>query len=145
MPSGTTCVFCQIVSGQREAHFVHRDELVSAFMDIQPVTRGHLLVIPNEHAPGLDALPVADAERLFTAAQELARALRQSELRPDGFNLFLADGRAAGQAVFHAHLHVIPRYPGDNLGVRLPPDYHRRPAREELAQRAAQIRAARTR
>jgi diadenosine tetraphosphate (Ap4A) HIT family hydrolase len=78
--------------------------------------------------------------RLFRVGQELAQALRASGIRCEGVNLFLADGVAAGQEVFHVHLHVIPRYMGDGFGFRFGPDYSRLPARSQLDQAAAAIR-----
>src|SRR5688500_6690660 len=112
------CVFCQIVEGAARASFVFRDELVSAFLDIRPVTPGHLLVIPNEHVTHTHDLPDATAAAAFPVARRLARVLRTSDaVRADGVNLFTADGAAAGQEVFHAHLHVIPRFAGDGFEV----------------------------
>jgi len=135
------CVFCQILDGRIPASLVHRDELCTAFMDIQPVTPGHILVVPNVHAASLGELPDDAGARMFRVAQRLARALRQSGVRCEGVNLFLADGKAAGQEVFHVHLHVFPRYPGDGFGLRFGPGYQQRPARAELDGIATKIRA----
>ena len=134
------CIFCDILAGAARASFVHRDELVSAFLDIRPVTPGHLLVIPNQHVVYTHHLPDATADRLFAVARRLARSLRQTDaVRADGINLFVADGEAAEQEVFHAHLHVIPRFPGDGFVVdaaawRNPP-----PTREGLDAAAAAL------
>lgn len=112
------CIFCDIVAGEAPASFVHRDELVSAFLDIRPVTPGHLLVIPNEHVACTHDLADATADRLFVVARRLSRTLRQTDaVRAEGVNLFVADGEPAGQEVFHAHLHVIPRFRGDGFVV----------------------------
>ena len=136
------CIFCAIVAGDSPASVVHRDDLVSAFMDIQPVTPGHLLVVPNEHHAELRGLTDPVADRLFAIARGLARALPRSGLRADGTNVLAADGAAAGQEVFHAHLHVIPRYADDGFVIdaaawRGPP-----PDRKQLDEWAARIRAA---
>ena len=142
MTSG--CIFCRIIAGDAEASFVHRDELVSAFLDIRPVTPGHLLVVSNEHAVAMHELPDATADRIFAVGRRFARTLRETDVvRAEGTNLFVADGEAAGQDVFHAHLHVIPRFTGDGFTIdaaawRDPP-----PARDELTRRAVAIRAAR--
>lgn len=77
---------------------------------------------------------------MFRVAQCLATALRKSGLRCEGVNFFLADGEAAGQEVFHTHLHVFPRYRGDGFGLRLPPGYSERPERKELNEIAAKLR-----
>jgi histidine triad (HIT) family protein len=136
------CIFCQILAGQAPASFVCRDERCSAFMDIQPVNPGHLLVVPNTHAPYLAELDGETAAHLMRVAQRLAAALRASGLRCEGVNLFLADGETAGQEVFHVHLHVMPRYAGDGFGLRFGPHYGRRPPRRVLEGAAEQIRRA---
>jgi len=136
------CVFCRIIAGDEAASLVYRDELCVAFMDIQPVNPGHLLIVPLTHAAQLAELDVASAERLMSVAQRLGLALRQSSLRCEGVNLLLADGEAAGQDVFHVHLHAVPRFAGDGFGFRFSPGYHQRPPRADLDQAAALIRAA---
>ena len=114
------CIFCRIVRGEAEAHVVYHDDRVTAFLDIHPVTRGHLLVVPHRHAPDLASLDPLDAAAMVAAAQRLAQALRRAPLGVEGVNLHLADGAAAGQSVEHAHLHVIPRTTGDGFGFRRP-------------------------
>lgn len=142
------CVFCDIVAGALPASVVYRDNLCCAFMDIQPVNPGHLLVVPLEHAASLSALDPDTGGHMFTVAQRLAAALyaasasSSSGLRCQGVNLFLADGALAGQEVFHVHLHVIPRYAGDSFGLRFGPGYGRRLQRGELDRAAGEIRAA---
>src|ERR1700691_1730212 len=98
------CIFCQIVANQVPASIVFEDEMVMAFMDIRPVTKGHLLVVPREHCPYLGDVPSEVAARIFTVAQHLAAAIRKSTLKSEGINLFYADGEAAFQEVFHSHL-----------------------------------------
>lgn len=129
--SMSDCIFCDIVAGEAPASFVHRDELVSAFLDIRPVTPGHMLVIPNEHVTFTHDLPDTTAERLFAVARRLARTLRRTDgVRADGVNVFVADGEAAEQEVFHAHLHVIPRFPGDGFEIDAAAWRHPVPTRE---------------
>ena len=135
------CVFCRIIAGELEASVVHEDERTLAFLDIQPLTSGHLLVVPRQHASSLADLDPEDGEELFRVAQGAAAALRQSVLRCEGVNFFLADGAAAGQDVFHVHLHVFARFPGDGFGLQLPPGYAMRP-REELDAAALALRQA---
>jgi histidine triad (HIT) family protein len=120
MIPSSACIFCRIVAGEAEASLVYRDEAVTAFMDAHPVAEGHLLVVPNQHASGLADLDEADAGRMIAAARRLAEALRRSGLPCEGVNLLLADGVAAGQSVFHCHLHVIPRTSRDGFGFRRP-------------------------
>ncbi len=137
-PLATDCIFCRIAAGDAAASVVHDDGEILAFMDIRPVTPGHLLVIPRRHAPYLADLDEATGGRIFVAAQQLAAALRASGLRCEGVNLFLADGEAAFQEVFHTHLHVIPRFAGDTF--RISADWSSSPAREELDAQAERIR-----
>lgn len=136
------CVFCEIIARREPASMVYRDELVCAFMDIQPVNTGHLLVIPLVHATYLSDLDATVGERMFSAAQRLAAAIRRTDIRCEGINLFLADGVAAGQEVFHTHLHVFPRFEGDGFGLRHPPEYHSLPGRASLEAIAESIRNA---
>jgi histidine triad (HIT) family protein len=137
-----SCVFCKILDGSAEASFVYRDDLVSAFMDHQPINPGHVLVIPNSHAAYLAELQPETGARIFTVAQRLAQAVRDSNLRCQGVNLFLADGEAAFQEVFHVHLHVIPRYSGDGFRLTFPSGYSTRPPRFELDLAADNIKNA---
>lgn len=134
----TDCVFCRILAGELPGTFLHRDEHCAAFMDLQPVNPGHLLVVPLEHAAHLADLDGAIAAHLMRVGHAMAAALRGSGLRCEGVNLFLADGEAAGQEVFHVHLHVFPRFQGDGFGLTLGPDYGPR-QRSELEESAAKI------
>jgi histidine triad (HIT) family protein len=134
------CIICKLLSGELEVSLVHQDDLCGAFMDIQPVTPGHMLVVPNRHAAYLSELTEDEGAQIFRVGQRLAAALRKSGVKCEGVNFFLADGEAAGQEVFHVHLHVFPRYAGDGFGLKLPPDYTDLPEREELNEIAAGIR-----
>lgn len=136
------CIFCDILAGKLPVSMVYQDELCSAFMDIQPVNPGHLLVVPNIHAAYLADLDPETGAQLFRVAQRLAGALRTSGLPCEGVNLFLADGEAAMQEVFHVHLHVIPRFSGDGFGLRFGPNYLNKSERAALDQAAVQIRGA---
>jgi histidine triad (HIT) family protein len=115
--SDTECIFCKIVAGELPAQKVHEDEHTIAFMDINPATRGHALVIPRRHARDLTEIPPEDLQAVAVAAQRLARRMAD-RLDIDGINLLNSCGEAAWQTVFHFHLHVIPRYRNDPL--RLP-------------------------
>ena len=136
------CVFCEILAGRLASSRLYQDERCTAFMDIQPVNPGHLLVVPNVHAAFLADLDEETGAQMFRVAQRLAGALRRSGVRCEGVNFWLADGEAALQEVFHAHLHVLPRYAHDGFGFRFGPTYFQRPDRAELDAIAGQIRAA---
>jgi len=141
MDQSMSCIFCDILAGRVSASWVYQDEQAAAFMDIQLVTTGHMLVVPRQHATRLAELEVEAGAQLFRVGQRIAQALRQSGLPCEGVNFFLADGEAAGQEVFHVHLHVFPRYAGDGFGLKFGPHYRTLPARAALDQAAEQIKA----
>ena len=134
------CIFCDIANGQSEATFVHRDNLVCAFMDIQPVNPGHVLIVPNQHATYLADLPEEMGAGIFRVAQRLAAGLRCCRARCEGVNFFLADGEAAMQEIFHVHLDVFPRFQGDGFGLTFPDRYFPKPPRTDLEERTTAIR-----
>lgn len=110
-----TCVFCAIVAGEAPAVTVLDTEHVLAFLDIRPIARGHVLVVPKKHSADLDSLDPATGSAVFAAGQRISKALRRSDLRTDGANLVVNDGKAAFQTVFHTHLHIVPRWRGDTV------------------------------
>ncbi len=136
--TAAACPFCEIIAGRLPSSQLYAEDLVLAFLDIRPVTTGHLLVVPRAHAASLAELPEPTGAAMFTAAHRLARALRASGLPCDGVNFFLADGAVAGQEVWHAHLHVLPRFADD--GFKLSASFQS-PERAELDATAARIRA----
>ena len=111
------CLFCRIVAGELPATVVESDERTMAFMDINPATRGHALVIPRAHTADLHAIDPVDLAACAHTAQRVAARARDA-LGADGVNLLSSTGAAAWQTVFHFHVHVIPRYADDPL--RLP-------------------------
>ena len=111
------CIFCKIVAGELPATIVAEDEHTVSFMDINPATRGHALVVPREHAQDLLSIDSGELSHVMVAAQRLA-ATAKERLGADGVNLINSCGSAAWQTVFHFHVHVIPRYDDDPL--RLP-------------------------
>ena len=108
------CIFCKIVAGELPAEIVDSDEHTVAFMDINPATRGHALVIPRTHSSDLLDISDEDLERTMVAARRLAAKMEET-LAPAGFNILNACRPAAWQTVFHYHLHVVPRYDDDPL------------------------------
>ena len=140
MPSDLDCIFCRIVAGAADASSVYEDDSIVAFMDVFPVNEGHLLVIPRNHYASIGEVPPDIAARMFLVAQKLAAAIRNSPLRAEGINFFLADGAAAYQEVFHSHLHVVPRFTGDRFRIHI--DRYTNPDRSELDRVAAAIRIA---
>jgi histidine triad (HIT) family protein len=111
------CIFCKIVAGELPATIVAEGERSVAFMDIQPASRGHALVIPRAHCKDVHEIEPDDLRAVALMAKDLATRMRDV-LGADGVNLLNSNGSAAWQTVFHFHMHVIPRYEGDPL--RLP-------------------------
>ena len=136
------CIFCKILHNQAPASIIYRGEICTAFMDIQPVNPGHILVVPNRHAANLAGLEPLEGGQLFQIAQKMASALYQSGIPCEGVNFFLADGEAAFQDVFHVHLHVFPRFHGDGFRLKMNPKYEHLPERNELDRQAEKIRNA---
>lgn len=110
-----SCVFCAIVAGDAPAIRVYEDDDHLAILDIRPIVRGHVLVIPKAHTVDLTDTPPDTVAALMRIGQRVARAARASQLHADGNNIVVNDGEAAFQSVFHIHLHVAPRRAGDKL------------------------------
>ena len=140
MSKPNDCVFCKLISGELEVSMVYQDDCCSALLDHQPINPGHALVVPTRHASNLAELDEEEGAQLFRVARRLAGALRNSGVKCEGVNISLADGEAAGQEVFHVHLHVFPRYVGDGFKVRFGPHYANKPERQELNEIADWIR-----
>jgi histidine triad (HIT) family protein len=130
------CIFCKIVAGELPAEIVQEDEQTLAFMDINPWTRGHALVIPRTHSKNLYEVGGDDLASTMAASKRLAERMRE-RLRCDGVNLLNACEPAAWQTVFHFHVHVIPRYDEDPLQLPTKPQ---QAEQEQLAQVAAELR-----
>jgi histidine triad (HIT) family protein len=137
MSSEENCVFCRIVRGELPCQEVARDDATISFMDIAPVTDGHTLVVTREHYSNLFEAPPEALAGIMATAKRVAHAIR-TVLAPDGLMVFQLNGAAAGQTVFHYHMHLMPRADGEPLALhaRTPGD----PAR--LAELAALFRSA---
>ena len=131
------CVFCRIIAKQIPATVVHEDEHTLAFMDIGQVNPGHVLVAARAHVEQVYGLDDVQAAAVFRSVARLARAIRDA-FSPQGMSLYQANGKAAGQTVFHFHIHLVPRYENDGMALAWPV---KNPAREQLEQNAALIRA----
>ena len=113
------CIFCKIVAGQIPCTKVYEDAACLAFMDINPISPGHTLVIPKKHYEAIGQMPADEAAALFRPVPSLAAAVKAA-LGAEALNVLQNNGRAAGQAVDHLHVHIIPRWAGDGLGFRWP-------------------------
>jgi len=132
----TDCIFCKIVAGQIPSTRVFEDEHTLAFMDIGQVNPGHVLVAVKKHADNLYALDDAQAAAVARASTRVARAIREA-FKPEGLSVYQANGKAAGQTVFHYHVHLLPRHAGDGMEFTWPV---KNPPREMLEGYAAKIR-----
>jgi histidine triad (HIT) family protein len=132
------CVFCRIVAGSIPASVVHEDAETLAFMDLGQVNPGHVLIAVKRHAQDIYALDERQAAALYAAASRVARAIREA-FAPQGLSVYQANGKAAGQTVFHLHLHLVPRHEGDGMNLSWPV---KNPPRDKLEEHAARIRSA---
>jgi histidine triad (HIT) family protein len=133
-----SCPFCDLIHGAGEVSMCYEDVDVVAFLDIQPVNPGHLLVVPREHYESLEDIPHALATHLFEVAMQLAPVVKRVG-DAAGMNVVVNSGAAAGQDVFHFHVHVIPRRPGDGFDIPLPFAGSQMPDRTVLDANAARI------
>ena len=135
MPIRDNCIFCRIVAGAARSHPVWDDPDTLAFMDVSPLATGHVLVIPKPHWENLFETPAPALAAVMDTAKRVAHAIRET-IAPPGLGVYQVNGRAAGQTVFHYHVHLIPRHKGISL------DLHGRSRadRNELARVADQIR-----
>ena len=108
------CIFCKIVKGEIPCQKVYENDKIFAFLDIMPVNKGHTLIIPKEHYPALLDLPDDVLAEIAKAAKKVSKAVVRAT-GADGFNIGQNNGEAAGQAVFHFHMHIIPRFNNDGL------------------------------
>jgi histidine triad (HIT) family protein len=131
------CIFCKIVAGELPAEVVQEDDHTIAFMDLNPWTRGHALVVPRNHSTNLYEAPEDDLRNAAEASKRLALTMRE-RLGCDGVNLLNCCEPAAWQTVFHLHIHVIPRYDGDPLQLPVRPQ---QAERDTLSAVAAELRS----
>jgi histidine triad (HIT) family protein len=145
---GNRCIFCEIVKQGRPASMVWQDAACSSFLDIHPITRGHVLVIPQAHVGRLVDLEAEDRAHLFAVSNRILQALYTCGLARDGANILVNDGQAANQHIPHVHIHLIPRSKGDTpkvaglLVARMFNQFGRAAPRGQLDAVAAKIRQA---
>lgn len=137
MPAKANCIFCKIVSGEAGAHRIYEDAHTIVFMDIFPVTDGHALVVTKDHFENVYEVDEDALAAIARASHRVAAAIR-AELAPDGLMVFQLNGRAAGQTVFHYHMHLMPRTEGEplQLHTRVPG------VPERMAETASRLRRA---
>lgn len=134
----SNCAFCDIVAGEAPGSIIYEDSNSLAILTLRPMNRGHSLVMPKKHVVSLSGLSEQMGGHLFKIAMRIAGALRSSDIKCDGVNLWLADGPIAGQEVFHVHLHVLPRFEQDDIRLEA---NRLDPSRTEMDLTAKQIRS----
>lgn len=127
------CIFCKLANGEIPTATLYEDENFRVFLDLGPATRGHALIVPKEHYADLFELPEGLAREAMALAKRMAAGMKQA-LGCDGFNLVQNNGEAAGQTVFHFHMHLIPRYENDGAGVTWTPGSLSEEERAKLVQ-----------
>lgn len=132
------CVFCRIIGGDETVSIIYEDEDVIAFLDVQPLHRGHVLVLPKEHYKNLFYVPEDLAARTFATARRILPGLREAT-GSRAINLFSPNGADGGQDVFHFHLHLIPVPEGEPFPLQLPDPSAAVPVRSELDMMAARV------
>ena len=108
------CIFCKIANGEIPSATVYEDSICRVILDVNPANKGHALIIPKEHFDNIYSMDAETAAKIFTIDTEVAKA-QKAELNPDGLNILQNNGEAAGQTVFHFHMHLVPRYIKDNV------------------------------
>lgn len=114
------CIFCKLANGVIPTNSIYEDEDFNVILDLAPATKGHALILPKAHADNLYQLPDETAAKVFVLAKKLATSMTE-KLSCDGFNVVQNNGALAGQTVFHFHMHLIPRYEGDNQKISWSP------------------------
>jgi histidine triad (HIT) family protein len=109
------CLFCKIISGEISTYKVYEDEDVLAFLDIEPLTKGHTVIVPKAHVENLLDLDDEKVKKLFLVVKKIAQNLKD-KLSLEGMNIGINMGEVAGQAMNHLHIHILPRYEGDGGG-----------------------------
>lgn len=128
------CPFCQMIEGRLDSYTVYETANALAFLDINPSTKGHTLVVPKEHAEDLMAISTDTVGPFFEAVQHVADAI-DTALDPAGINLIQANGKAAGQEIAHAHMHIVPRYDDDDVSIEYNPSELEESTGKDLEQR----------
>lgn len=140
MEEQSKCIFCEILAGNLPVSMIYEDDKVAVFPPLEPVNPGHILIIPKKHAPYLKDLDEQTAMYIMKIAKKMTATVRKSKFKCEAVNIFIADGQAADQEVFHFHLHVIPRYKEDGFGLKYGKNNFIKMSREEIDAVAEEIK-----
>lgn len=125
------CIFCKIAEGVIPSATIYEDEDFRVILDIEPASKGHALIIPKEHYANLYELPEELASKVLVVAKKVVTAMTEV-LGCDGYNVLQNNGEAAGQTVFHFHMHLIPRYEKDKVNIKWKPGALKEECKEEI-------------
>lgn len=114
------CIFCKIANGEIPSSTIYEDDMFRVILDLSPATKGHALIIPKNHMANIFEMDESTAGKVFVLASRIAKAMKEA-LHCDGLNIVQNNGEIAGQTVFHFHMHIIPRYEGDNQNINWVP------------------------
>lgn len=110
------CIFCKLANGDIPTNALYEDDIIKAIFDLSPASKGHILILTKEHFDNIFSIDEETAAHVFKVAAKLAKAIREA-LNCDGMNILQNNGEISGQSVFHFHMHIIPRYEGDNVKI----------------------------
>ena len=133
------CIFCKIAAGEIPSATIYEDDDFRAILDLGPATRGHALILPKQHYANLYEIPDELAAKAILTAKKITSVMKDA-LPCDGYNIVQNNGEAAGQTVFHFHMHLIPRYKGDHAGVTWTPGTLTDEEKEKILEAAAVLR-----
>lgn len=128
------CIFCKIANGEIPSTTVYEDDMFRVILDLSPATKGHALILPKQHMANIYEMDEPTAQKVFVLASNIATAMKKA-LNCDGINIVQNNGEAAGQTVFHFHMHIIPRYINDGQNINWIPGTSEPEEREKIAQK----------
>ena len=127
------CIFCKIANGEIPSSTIYEDDMFRVILDLSPATKGHALIIPKNHMANIFEMDESTAGKVFVLASRIAKAMKEA-LHCDGLNIVQNNGEIAGQTVFHFHMHIIPRYEGDNQNINWVPGTSEADERDAVAE-----------
>ncbi len=131
------CIFCKIIKGEIGAHKIYEDDFTLSFLDISPISIGHALVIPKAHHANIHETPEEVMAQMMRTVKKVSHAVKTG-LNADGINIQMNNGSAAGQVVFHSHIHVIPRHESDGFSHWKGKNSYKEGEKEAVAKKIAQ-------
>lgn len=132
------CIFCKLSNGEIPTNALYEDDIVKVIFDLNPASKGHVLIIPKNHFDDIYSMDNATAAHVFQTAVKVSKAMKEA-LNCDGLNIVQNNGEAAGQTVFHFHMHIIPRYEGDTVNIKWIPGKAEEEEITELKEKIAQF------